>query len=55
MGPMGDNYCVRIERANNRDELIAAAERARDGVDAITDSAAKADAFWADFQKYLNP
>ncbi len=54
MGPMGDDYCMRIERAKTRDELIAAAERARNGVDSITNSRAKADAFWAEFQKNLN-
>jgi hypothetical protein len=54
MGPMGDEYCMRIERAKTREELIAAAERARAGVDSITNSSAKADAFWAEFQKNLN-
>ncbi len=54
MGPMGDDYCMRVERAKTREELIAAAERARNGIDSITSSKARADAFWAEFQQRLN-
>ena len=51
MGPMGDDYCLRIERAKTPDELDAAADRARNGIDAITNSAAKAAAYWNEYRK----
>lgn len=46
MGPMGDDYCLRIERAKNLEELNAAAERARNAIDMITNVRARAGAFW---------
>lgn len=51
MGPMGDDYCLRIERAKNMDELHAAVERARGGIDGIANSRSKADAYWSDYLK----
>ncbi len=51
MGPMGDDYCLRIERAKTAAELDAAVERARNGVDAITNSRAKSAAYWDEYVK----
>ena len=49
MGPMGDGYCLRIERAKNPEELNAAAERARNAIDMITNVRARAGSFWAEY------
>ena len=51
MGPMGDDYCLRIERAKSMDELNAAVEHARNGVDSIANSRTKADAYWNEYLK----
>ena len=48
MGPMGDDYCLGIERAKHPAELDAAVERARNGID-VTNSRAKAAAYWNEY------
>jgi hypothetical protein len=49
MGPMGDDYCLRIERAKTPADLDAAAERARNAIGSFT-THTKADAFWTQYQ-----
>lgn len=51
MGPMGDDYCLAIERARTPDDLSAAAGRARDGIEGIA-GARKAATFWSEFQQH---
>ena len=51
MGPMGDDYCLRIERAKNLEELNAAAERARNAIDMITNVRARSGSFWEDYER----
>ena len=46
---MGDDYCLGIERAKHPAELDAAVERARNGIDAVTNSRAKAAAYWNEY------
>lgn len=50
MGPMGDDVCLAIERARTLDELVAAARRARAGMEGIAGKR-KADAFWSEFDQ----
>ena len=45
LGPMGDDYSMRIERAKTPEELAAALERARAAVEGMV-SKAKAQALW---------
>ena len=45
LGPMGDDYSMRIERAKSPEELAAALERARAAVEGMV-SKAKAQALW---------
>lgn len=51
MGPMGDDVCLAIERARTLDELVAAARRARAGMEGIAGQR-KADAFWNEFDQH---
>lgn len=48
---MGDDYCLRIERAKNLEELNAAAERARNAIDMITNVRARSGSFWEDYER----
>lgn len=50
MGPMGDDYTMRIERAKTPEELVAAAEKARNAIGSFT-TRAKEQVFWEQFQK----
>ena len=51
MGPMGDDYCLAIERARTADDLRAAAGRAREGMEGIA-GGRKAAVFWSEFQQH---
>jgi hypothetical protein len=48
LGPMGDDYSMRIERAKTPEELSAALDRARSAVDGMV-SKAKAQALWEQY------
>lgn len=50
MGPMGDDYCLPIERAKTQPDLDAAATRAKNGIDNLT-TRSKADAFWKQYEE----
>ena len=49
MGPMGDDYCLRIERAKTPADLDGAADKARNAIGGFT-TRAKGEAFWSEYQ-----
>ena len=51
MGPMGDDYCLPIERAKTQPDLDAAATRAKNAIDSFT-TRSKADAFWKEYEEH---
>ena len=48
MGPMGDDYCLRIERSKQQEDLDTTAEMARNAISSYT-TRAKGDAFWTQY------
>lgn len=48
MGPMGDDYCLRIERSKTQEHLNTTVELARNAISSYT-TRAKGDAFWTQY------
>ena len=48
MGPMGDDYCMRLERSKTQENLDTTAELARNAISSYT-TRAKGDAFWTQY------